>query len=319
MGGRNGLSAPYYNDVWRSETVVQPPFVDITNDTFQANIGTPCSVAGTNNIDVVGNMWISNAANGQVASFPASQSWISPGVNLELFLNTIYVFGSNSLGAITNDTVSVVGVPRPIGSPFVDITNTVFQAYVDTPCHVAGTNNSDVVGDMWISNSANGQCLTFPATQSWVSAGVNIELFINTLYVFGSNALGVITNDTVMVVGATGPPGPPFVDITNDTFQALTTEPCSIAGTNNRYVVGAMWISNAANGNCLAFPDAQSWTSAGVNVELFINTIYVYGSNSLGAVTNDSVMVVGVPEPALAGVLAVLAILGRRRGRTELG
>ena len=106
--------------------------------------------------------------------------------------------------------------------------------------------------------------------------------------------------------------GQPFLDITNDVVRVDTALPCSIAGTNNRYVVGSMWVSNTANGQCLSFPATQSWVSAEVTIELYTNTLYVFGTNLFGQATNDTLMVVGIPEPAVVGVLAVLAILGYR-------
>ena len=75
-----------------------------------ANSVTSYAIVGTSS-NIVGSMWVSNAANNEVHYFPAAASWASPVVNLEIGTNTIYAFGKNSSDEIASDSVDIVRNP----------------------------------------------------------------------------------------------------------------------------------------------------------------------------------------------------------------
>ena len=91
--------------------------VYITNAPFAVTMGSDIVVAGTNSETIVGDMWISNAANDAVVTFaapvPASDGWTSPSVPAVYGNNLVWVFGTNSEGYVARDMIQVIGVPEP--------------------------------------------------------------------------------------------------------------------------------------------------------------------------------------------------------------
>jgi hypothetical protein len=77
--------------------------------------------------------------------------------------------------------------------------------------------------------------------------------------------------------------------------------PFAVTGTNNANVTGMMWATNTATGQGVEFPAAQVWRAPVVDIELNQNVIYVFGSNAVGKVTSDTIVVTGIPEPGLIG------------------
>jgi hypothetical protein len=121
-----------------------------------------------------------------------------------------------------------------------------------------------------------------------------------------------IAADTTTMVTVTGVGVEnPFVDITNEVFEATAMTSCSVAGTNNAALVGNMWASNAATGQRVVFPALPSWTTPALTIAADTNFIHVYGTNVIGTVAGDTVVVVGIPEPALSVILVILAIYRR--------
>jgi hypothetical protein len=138
---------------------------------------------------------LTSASTNQTITYLKGLSWNGIQANL--------IYSSNRIAALTFCSVPIA--PPATGTPFVDITNTLFEADTATPCSVSGTNNPDVTGVMWVSNAANGESRAFPASLSWVSAGVALELMTNVIYVSGGNAIGSAATDTVVVVGVPEP------------------------------------------------------------------------------------------------------------------
>ena len=157
------------------------------------------------------------------------------------------------------------------------------------------------------------------AEADWEVAGIALATGTNTIAVNGTNALGVMAGDRVSIERREVQPGElePFVDITNDTMILEIAQPFIAAGTNNAHVAGMMWISNAAGGASASFTAMAAWVSAPVPLALQTNLIFVFGSNLVGQVTNDTVEIVGVPEPVAAGATGVIAcwllLVWRRR------
>ena len=52
------------------------------------------------------------AANAAVTNFPAAPVWTSATVFVMLNTNVVYVFGTNMFGAMTNDVITIFGVPE---------------------------------------------------------------------------------------------------------------------------------------------------------------------------------------------------------------
>jgi hypothetical protein len=197
-----------------SLAILLDPFLDITNDALSVgNDVTSFSLAGTNAVElaagtrIVGAMWWTNRLTRTRGSFPAEDSWLTPPISLNVGANVITVSGTNVDGIVASDTATIVRGPVGTGTPFVDITNGEFMVDVTVSSTIvlAGTNNMQVMGNLWISNAANGMQVSSPASQSWISAGVTVELSTNLISVFGSNLVGLVAHDTVMVVGVPEP------------------------------------------------------------------------------------------------------------------
>ncbi len=119
----------------------------------------------------------------------------------------------------------------------------------------------------------------------------------------------------------------PFIDITsafgcavsNNVISVDFSIPLAIDGTNNQNVVGFMWMTTNSVGDWrISFPASAAWFCT-TNVYMYpacMNSIYVYGSNVYGIVTNDVVMVYGIPEGI--GACGLLSLVMIARGRRVL-
>jgi hypothetical protein len=270
------------------------PFVDVTNTPYFVTYDVlEVPVAGTNNIHVMGTMTASNAANGAVATFPATASWTTPNLPLAVGANEIIVIGTNLLNRVATDSVVITRGGVGTGEPFVDVTNTpYFVTYDVTEVPVAGTNNIHVMGTMTASNTANGAVVTFPATASWTTPAVALAVGDNEIIVTGTNLLNRSSSDSVIITRGGVGTGEPFVDVTNTPFfvtMDITEE--NVSGTNNIHVMGTMTVSNAANGAVATFPASASWTTPNLPLEVGDNEFIVTGTNLLNRVATDSVIV----------------------------
>jgi len=219
--------------------------------------------------------------------------------------------GTNAAGAwvYANSTNSLAVISTV---PLVDITNKpVTVASSVTTYTIGGTNNAYVVGGMWWTNLLNGGNGTLAAASSWQIPGIGLDMGANELRVVGTNSLGTEGSDSVIITRE----GLPFVNITNENTDADTFLPFAVAGTNNLFVVGTMWISNAANGQRKPFPASASWVSDTIALEPATNVICVFGTNVVGMVTNDTVVVMGIPEASGICVLAAAFLVLRKQSR----
>ena len=299
--------------IMRIKGLPTTPFVDITNDAVTvANIVDFYGVAGTNNDQVVGDMWVSNATLGGAAvTFPAKPAWSSPTIAIAVGSNTIVVVGTNAMGDVAFDSVAITRESLP--PPFVDITNDAATVATMVDFYgVAGTNNDQIVGDMWLSNATvGGAALTFPAKPDWTSPAIGIAVGPNTIVVYGTNALGALDSDSIVI---TREPPVPFVDITNVDvsieFNVTNVSGFLIAGTNSEYTVGDIVWTNIVDGSLAAngVVAAGGW-SFDAGLVLGSNVISVVGTNSLGETAQDSATVVVLPEPVVAAAFLVVSYL----------
>ncbi len=293
----------------REEPGSGTPFLDITDtNSFVESDVEMYSVSGTNNPNIVGFMWISNSASAAVDAFPASNSWNSPAVFLNIGWNDLFVFGSNLVNQITNDVIRITRGTPGFGTPIVTIntTNSVLN-YDYSSLVIDGTINFNVMGRMWISNAANGAVNSFDATQNW-AAVIPLDVGPNFITVYGTNLMNNFASDTVTVTRLAAGTGAPFVDITNMVNVVdYSTDSYIVAGTNNANIVGYMWISNSADYSVLFFPASESWTAPSVNLNRHINYISVFGSNIYGEITSDVIL---VDRPVPSGVTNFVSSTG---------
>jgi hypothetical protein len=99
-----------------------------------------------------------------------------------------------------------------------------------------------------------------------------------------------VSNVSTVLVSVASPP--PYVDITNanESVSAYTTT-YSLGGTNNAWVVGAMWWTNAANASSGTFPATSSWTASDIVLAFGDNVIAVFGTNYAGVTASDTVTI----------------------------
>jgi len=291
------------------------PFVDVTNVVQTVNYNaTTTAIGGSNSASIV-TLWWSNSLTSAVGPLTLGTPWWTIyGISLAVGPNEIYVYGTNVFGAAVHDEVTITRRDVTTGTPLVDVTNSAQTVhYAVTTTAIGGSNNASVVALWWMNSLTSAGGAGSLGTPWWAISSVNLGVGLNTITVSGTNALGVLISDSVNITRGDVTTGMPFVDITNQIQQVNIISPFSVAGTNNLSVIGSMWISNAANGQSVSFPASQSWTSAAVTLGLITNTLYVFGSNTVGNVTNDTVVVIGVPEGALLAGLAALAALAARR------
>jgi hypothetical protein len=181
--------------------------------------------------------------------------------------------------------------------PLVAITSTPLTVVYDISAYaLAGTGNAAVVGDAWVSNTANGATVSFSAAVQWASPAVPLKVGDNDLIVFCSNVYGQIVSDSITITRGGIGTGAPYVDITNVLAGPVdnTVSTIAIAGTNNLHVAGMMWWTNAANGNAGSLSATAHW-QASVPLAVGVNTIMVWGTNLWLLVTNDTLSVIRLP------------------------
>lgn len=274
-------------------TATGVPFVDITSDVARVDYDvTSISVAGTNNGQSAGIMWVTNAVLGSIA-FLAANAWVTPPVPLLPGTNTIWVFTSNLVNQVAADMIAIVRDAPGSGTPFVDCTNAnITVAHVVVAFVCAGTNNANVVGGMRVRNQVTGEEHGFAAAAAWQAPPISLQLGINDISVYGTNAAGAMAEDIVLITRKGPATGPAFVQVLSPpatvTFDVAQTV---VFGTNNPEVVGAMWISNAANQAVRYFAARPSWTSAPIALAVGVNTLWVYGQNADGSQAWDHVTI----------------------------
>lgn len=278
------------------------PHVDIiTPDAVVPYEISAFTISGTNNVYVVGAMtWVNNL--GGFGTFPAALTWAISNVPLAVGVNEITVSGTNHHGTAASDVVRITRQPPDVGIPFVDITNMpMVVPHTSTTATIGGTNNLHVVGTMWWSNNRGGSG-TFAAQPSWGITGIPLAPGNNLITVSGTNAIGVMASDMLVITREQQVAGPPFVDIiTPDTTVSNDVSTFTIHGTNNAWVTGAMdWecYAGATLVDAGSIPAQPAWTISNIRITTGVNEILVWGTNAAGVEAWDTVLITRLPGPS---------------------
>jgi len=176
------------------------PYLDVTSAPAWVSYDvTVYRISGTNNIHTVGAMVWENSRGGS-GSVPAGQAWSIADIPLQPGVNVITVTATNELGNVSSDSVAITRGEAGTGVPHVDITNSTIELYDELgPRVIGGTNNLNVVGDVWWTNSQGG-CGVMPARLSWQIEGIVLQEGTNRITVTGTNAFGVVSSDEVLII-----------------------------------------------------------------------------------------------------------------------
>ena len=283
--------------ITRGDVGTGTPFVDLTNAPVTVpNDVLTYTVAGTNNVQVKGGMYVTNeTAGGAAVNFNAAEAWTASPIGLNVGANTIRVVGTNLLNASQSDTVVITRGDVGTGTPFVDVTNAPVTVPNDVLTYtVAGTNNVQVKGGMYVTNeTAGGAAVNFNAAAIWTASPISLNVGANTIRVVGTNLLNATQSDTVVITRGDVGTGTPVVDLTNEPVtvaNAVTTY--TVAGTNNAQVKGGMYVTNVTvGGAAINFDAAEAWTASPIGIDVGANTIRVVGTNLLGTAAQDEVVI----------------------------
>ncbi|MCX7004927.1 MAG: hypothetical protein NTV22_16860 [bacterium] len=175
--------------------------------------------------------------------------------------------------------------------PYVDITNTSKSvASSVTAFTVAGTNAGEVVG-MWYENALNGSNGPVTVGTAW-NVSVPLSQGVNNIRVKGTNTIGIMAVDGIMITRQNPGEGTPVVTITNG--NALIYAPDTayvLAGTANENVFGKLWWTNTTTGTGGTLNATPDWTITLGTLATADNTIVVYGTNLLNASASASTTV----------------------------
>ncbi|MCX7002914.1 MAG: RCC1 domain-containing protein, partial [bacterium] len=262
------------------------PLVDITNTPVTLSYDvTSYAVAGTNNPNCVGGMWVSNAtAGGAASSFSHSGlAFTTPAVELQVGANAIGVYGTNILGVVAGDSVTITRNIPGTGGPFIDATSTpVFVIYDMARYDVAGTNNANVIGGMSWTNTTTGGAGTLAAAASWRIPVIAMAVGANEIVVRGTNLLGATASDSVTITRGDPPTATPYVNVTNaDRTVIYDVASTSIGGSNNIGVVALWWSNSLTSAGGTLVPGSPWWATNGIALAVGTNVISVYGTNAL--------------------------------------
>ena len=251
------------------------------------------AIAGSNNINVVGGMTVSNTATQTAAVFDSASGWTAPALSLNVGENRIFVTGTNVYGESSIDNVVITRGTAGTGNPVVEITTEpTFVTYDITEFAVAGSNNINVIGGMTVSNTATQTAAVFDSASGWTAPALALSVGANKIFVTGTNVYGETSIDNVVITRGAAGTGKPFVDITTE--NAIVTydiDAYLIAGTNNANVIGGMSWYNTLTKEEGIFAASSSWSIADIALDFGDNIITVCGTNLYGDFTNDTVRI----------------------------
>ncbi|MCP4711480.1 MAG: SUMF1/EgtB/PvdO family nonheme iron enzyme, partial [Planctomycetes bacterium] len=301
----NDGGGTYYGSIYNSIVYYNSAatYTNRFDGTYLYSCTTVDGTNGTGNITGPPQFIDTNSANYNLSS---SSPCINAGLNA-------YVQGSTDLEGndrIIGGTVDMGAYEATYGtgSPFIDITTTPQTVSYDvTSVQVAGTNNFDVAGIMWASNSANGMVEMFSASLSWTTPELFIEFGTNSICVFGTNLFGYFTNDCIDIIRPLPGPTDPYIDITTTpTEVTYNISTYTVAGTNNANVVGVLtWTNSLTGGSGSFLPSLLTFNFSLLTLGYGDNLITVSGTNISGESTFD---VVSIYRQTLAEVLPFIAI-----------
>jgi len=245
-----------------------PKFVDAASGNYRLQAASPCINAGLNAY-VVGTVDMDD--------------------------NARILYGTVDMGAYECVEAPVVAITDPLDGATV--------APEIEAMAVQGVNNTNVVGTMVWTNSANGANGSFEVSgTTFQVSSISLAYGENTLAVTGTNRVGVAASDSITVtrtvhpafVGITNPVGPVAFDTEVDTV--------TIQGTN-AYVVGTMVWTNGANGANGSFAvSGTTFQVSSIPLAYGENRLTVTGTNRVGMAASDSITVTRTVHPASVGI-----------------
>lgn len=281
--------------IYRVNYSIMPPFIDITTPSNEIeNVSydiAAFSIFGTNNLSVLGSMTWSNKSSHVSGSIPATTHWTIASAQLKVGTNDFVISGTNALGTITNDYVTLVRGKAGTGLPYISITSAPhYVTYDILSVTVAGTNNPNVVGNVQWTNST-GDAGVIPATSHW-NISTSVHVGTNVISLAGTNMYGVYAYATTTVIRLPVGSGTPFVDITTpDDIVIYTNESYSITGTNNIHVTGDLVWNNSLGGTGSSASTSE-WSIMAIPLSVGDNIISVIATNVLGVAATDTVSIV---------------------------
>lgn len=283
--------------ITRREPGTGAPFVDITNQ----NVVVPpeqviYAIGGTNNAQVVGWMVWTNVLTMAHGMLPAGVAWEIEDLLLNVGHNMIVVYGTNKFGAPASDHVIISRSP---GAPEVAITtpDTVVSNEV-TSVSIQGTAGEYVVGGLTWSNELTGLAGSMAAGAVWQADGIGVEVGANVIRVMGTNMVGERASAVVLITRLPAGSGTPEITLfTPDAIVSNEVELYTVAGTNNRHVVGMITWTNLLSGAAGSFAASEAaWDIAGIALGAGTNEIAVRGTNMYGVADTAWVTITRLPE-----------------------
>lgn len=167
-------------------------YIDTADQTVTNGV-TAIQVDGSNSSFIVGDMMWTNSLGGG-GSFMATSPWTIATVPLTVGTNMITVSGTNMVGTMGSDVLTVIRQQLPA---FVDITitNQTIE-FATTSIDLPGTNGDTIVGTMWWTNTLGGSG-TFGASSPWEIPSLSLAEGANVITVYGTNVVGVIGWDSI--------------------------------------------------------------------------------------------------------------------------
>jgi T5SS/PEP-CTERM-associated repeat protein len=206
-----------------------PPFVDVTSTSAVVSASVAgYGLQGTNNAEVVGTMWITNAtAGGARLTFAAVTPWTSPSIGLTAGANALWVFGTNVAGVVTGDTVVITRI-----GPFTNA----------SPTHYVSTDGDNV----------------WPYT-NWATAARQIQDAVDTARagdrVLVTNGIYVLSDQVTITnaVAVQSVNGAAFTCVDGNHTNAVSGSRCFTVSNADAYVEGFTIVrgSSTAGGGVL--------------------------------------------------------------------
>lgn len=263
----------------------EPPALEIT--TANATVGATVSnlmVTGTSS-NLTGLIRWTNSLTGMSDALAEAPSW-SFMASLGTGTNVITASGSNSVGDVAADAVTVIRMPAPA----LDVTNTAATVrYSVADYSIGGTIGNGVAGSLRWTNSLTGASGTASAVNPFTIASIVLDVGENVITVRGTNLYGDVGADTVTITRGGIGTDLPVVDIsTPDQGVGDAISSFEVSGTANPHVIGQIAWSNSLGGTG-NFATAANW-SFSAPLAVGANTITVRGTNLWGETSTDVVI-----------------------------